>query len=81
MNEGSVDGEEFKRSDFAGPGQPTLRHPGVVQGHRVPSTGELRRQPAEHEILAMDDEDEGGPALRGGEIREGKRDRYDRSCA
>ena len=74
-HEGAVDREELQGANLAGLRQPTLGHPPLVQGHRIPAPGDLGRHPADHEVLAVDDEDKSGAALDRRQVREGERDR------
>src|SRR3989449_8617040 len=70
VDEGAMNREELQRTDLASLGQPTLCHLSIVQRNRIAASGNLRSHPADDEILAVDDEHEGGAAFDGGKVGE-----------
>jgi len=74
-----MDREQLDRTDLASLRQPTLRHLSIVQRNRIAASGNLRSHPADDEILAVDDEHEGGAAFDGGTVGERERDRDQRA--
>jgi len=73
--------EQLERTDLASLRQPTLGHRSIVQRNRIAASGDLRSHPADDEILAVDDEHEGGAAFDGGKVGERERDRDQRAWA
>src|SRR2546422_6259250 len=76
-----MDREHLHGTDLASLRQPTLCHLSIVQRNRIAASGNLRSHPADDEILAVDDEHEGGAALDGGKVGERERDRDQRARA
>ena len=81
MDEGAMDREQLHGTDLASLRQPTLCHLSIVQRNRIAASGNLRSHPADDEILAVDDEHEGGAAFDGGKVGERERDRDQRARA
>ena len=69
-----MDREELHGTDLASPRQPTLGHLAIVQRNRIAASGNLRSHAADDEILAVDDEHEGGTTFDGGKVGERERD-------
>ena len=76
-DEAAVDRKKLQGTNLAPLRESTLRHPLVLQGHRIPAPGDLGRHPAEHKVLAVNDQDERGAAFDGRQVREGERDRHE----
>src|SRR5437899_9142611 len=76
-----MDREHLHGTDLASLRQPTLCHLSIVQRNRIAASGNLRSHPADDEILAVDDEHEGGAAFDGGKVGERERDRDQRARA
>jgi len=76
-----MDREELQRTDLASLRQPALGHPSIVQRDHVAASGNLRRHPADDEILSVDDEHQGGAAFDGRKVGERERDRDQRARA
>src|SRR2546422_11002085 len=69
-----MDREELHGTDLASPRQPTLGHLAIVQWNGIAASGNLRSHAADDEILAVDDEHEGGTTFDGGKVGERERD-------
>src|SRR5881296_1255038 len=69
-----MDREELHGTDLASPRQPTLGHLAIVQRNRIAASGNLRSHAADDEILAVDDEHEGGTTFDGEKVGERERD-------
>ncbi len=63
-----MDREQLQRTDLASLRQPTLGHLSIVQRNRIAASGNLRRHPADDEILAVDYEHEGRAAFDGRKV-------------
>lgn len=74
MDKGTMDREELQRPNLASRWQPTCSHPSLVQWHCITAFGDLGGHRADHEILAVDDEHEGGAAFDRRQVREGESD-------
>src|SRR3989441_6459886 len=81
MDEGAMDREQLHGTDLASLRQPPLRHLSIGQRNRTAASENLRSPPADDEILAGDDEHEGGAAFDGGKVGEGERARDKRARA
>ena len=76
VDEVAVDREELQGANLTALSQATLRHRLLVQGDRIAASGELGRHGARHDVLAVDNQDEGRAALDRRQVRKGKGD-YD----
>ncbi len=81
VDKGAMNREQLQGTDLASLRQPALGHLSIVQWNRIATPGNLRSHTANDEILAVDDEHEGGTSFDGGKVCERERDGHQRSRA